>query len=702
MAASARRLQLGAVISFVLAAAAIAAVVALLLTSSRPAPLQDPATLLGIGSLVLTVLASVLAVLAARVSSAAALARHEEQVRLDAQSEVRASTLRETVLESEGAGRKLAAQIGDTLAGVARIASEASRAHGSADALAEQVAQGASAMEEIQASVEALARQIANQNSLVDQSAAAIEEMSASIDSVAAVARTKQAAAINLADLTRSGTETVGASERLIDEVNERVGEVTGTIGVINAIAAQTNLLAMNAAIEAAHAGSYGRGFAVVASEIRSLAETTSKNATRISRILTELAQRIAAARDASTESGDAFRSIQVEAESVSAAFSEITSSTEELAGGTNEIVRATEQLRIISAETGTSSDEMRIGASEVAEILTATRETARETAEAMQMIEGAAQTVSSASSTISGHSIENNERVGKLIELLDRETIDGEAAGSNAASPRSGASEAIDRLTIANMILSHMAWIGNLRAYVDGNGEALSGIGSAAECSLGRWLRSDAERVIEELPVRERLDRAHDALHRSAQAIVALKDSGADARAIESQFAALLEDSRTVTEILSSYEERTFVWTSDLSVSVETFDLHHQRLFELVSRLYRSMRDGGSGAALESVFADLLDYTVYHFAAEERAFAEFGYPEARTHAERHAELVGMAKGLQADMKAGKPMVAVEVMQFLRDWITNHIQIDDKRYSTFLREKDVDRLLGSEKGEHHE
>src|SRR6056297_284754 len=258
--------------------------------------------------------------------------------------------VRASALESERAGRRLAARIGDTLGGLARIASEATSAYGRATGLSSEVADGASAMEEIQASVESLARQIGSQKDLVDQSAAAVEEMTASIESVAGVARTKRTAAERLAELTRKGADTLAVSERLIGEVNESVGQVTNMIRVINAIAAQTNLLAMNAAIEAAHAGAYGRGFAVVAAEIRSLAESTSKNAGSINKTLSDLASKIAEAQTASSQSGETFRTIQDESRSVSAAFDEITVSTEELAAGSSEITEATSRLRDIAS----------------------------------------------------------------------------------------------------------------------------------------------------------------------------------------------------------------------------------------------------------------------------------------------------------------------------------------------------------------
>ncbi len=605
-----------------------------------------------------------------------------------------ASRLRETVLDSEASSRKLAAQIGDTLAGIARIASEGTGAHERAIDLSEQVAQGATATEEIQASVESLVRHIGNQNSLVDQSAAAVEEMSANIDSVAGVARAKRDAALRLAELTERGSQTVGETERLIDEVSESVERVTGMIGIINTIAAQTNLLAMNAAIEAAHAGTYGRGFAVVAAEIRSLAETTGKNAGDIKRTLSELSTSMDDARSAGGRTGESFRSIRDEAQSVSAAFSEITTSTEELATGSTEIVNATEQLKNIAAETGTSADEMRIAAAEVTSILTTTRETSIDTSQAMESIGAAAREISSATRRVSALSAENNDRIGELLALLDPRTVGADdAAGTARSASDDGARH---RLRIANLVLEHMGWLGDVRAAIDGGETDELRLTDARSCALGAWLARAAGGTIDDPEVLERLRNAHERLHAAGERAVNLVRGGESTAAqIEAEFTTVLDESRVVTEILSSYEEADVAWTPALSVGIDVFDEHHRRLFGLIDRLYRAMRAGSSREVLGPLFDELIDYTIYHFTAEERAFAEFAFEHAEEHRARHAELVEQAQALRADLDSGKPMVAVEVMQFLRDWVTNHIQGEDSRYASVLRDRPVDELLAS-------
>ncbi|MDA3948536.1 MAG: hypothetical protein PF508_04835, partial [Spirochaeta sp.] len=145
------------------------------------------------------------------------------------------------VFNAEAVGRKLAAQVGETLSSTARIASRTVDARGRVQSLSDQISDGASAMEEILAAIESLSRQIDEQGNVVDQSAAAIEEMSASIESVASVAEIRKSAADTLRSLTDTGNQAVRTTDHAITEVGESVAAVNAMIETINDIAARTN-----------------------------------------------------------------------------------------------------------------------------------------------------------------------------------------------------------------------------------------------------------------------------------------------------------------------------------------------------------------------------------------------------------------------------------------------------------------------------
>ncbi|OQY32246.1 MAG: hypothetical protein B6241_11625 [Spirochaetaceae bacterium 4572_59] len=121
------------------------------------------------------------------------------------------------------------------------------------------------------------------------------------------------------------------STNQTILQTASRIDAIQEMLEVINNVASQTNLLSMNAAIEAAHAGDSGKGFAVVADEIRKLAESTQENANAIGRDLSEIVDKINATTELGRQSKDAFGKIEQKVEVFVDAFREISSSLKKL-----------------------------------------------------------------------------------------------------------------------------------------------------------------------------------------------------------------------------------------------------------------------------------------------------------------------------------------------------------------------------------
>jgi hemerythrin-like metal-binding protein len=100
-------------------------------------------------------------------------------------------------------------------------------------------------------------------------------------------------------------------------------------------------------------------------------------------------------------------------------------------------------------------------------------------------------------------------------------------------------------------------------------------------------------------------------------------------------------------------------------------------------------MLAGKSKAAMGTVLDKLIVYTKTHFAAEEALFRTYGYAEAASHIKEHQALTLKALALQADLKAGKSVISAPVLDFLRDWLTNHILRQDMAYKLFFAAKGV-------------
>ena len=131
------------------------------------------------------------------------------------------------------------------------------------------------------------------------------------------------------------------------------------------------------------------------------------------------------------------------------------------------------------------------------------------------------------------------------------------------------------------------------------------------------------------------------------------------------------------------------FVWDEKFSVGVPSIDAQHKKLISLTDRLHEAMKSGKGNDALAEVLDSLIDYTVTHFAYEEKLMSANAYPGYLAHKVIHDNLTAKAKSIRDSWREGKPMVTVDLMNFLKTWLTDHIHGEDKKYSTLLREKGV-------------
>jgi hemerythrin len=127
--------------------------------------------------------------------------------------------------------------------------------------------------------------------------------------------------------------------------------------------------------------------------------------------------------------------------------------------------------------------------------------------------------------------------------------------------------------------------------------------------------------------------------------------------------------------------------WNDKMSVNIGEIDKQHQCLIELVNNLHDSMKAGKGNAVMGPILTDLLNYTQFHFATEEKYFQQYSYPEYLLHKMQHDELTKKTKELNASFQAGKMTISIEVMNFLKDWLSNHILGSDKKYSPYLCSK---------------
>jgi len=129
--------------------------------------------------------------------------------------------------------------------------------------------------------------------------------------------------------------------------------------------------------------------------------------------------------------------------------------------------------------------------------------------------------------------------------------------------------------------------------------------------------------------------------------------------------------------------------WNKNYSVGVIEFDTQHKILIDLINKLHDSMKAGAGNTALAEILNELVNYTKIHFSNEEKHFAQFGYPETATHKIEHEKLTKQVLDFQKEYLEGKASMSIDVMNFLRDWLLEHIGGVDKKYTAFFNSKGI-------------
>jgi hemerythrin len=129
--------------------------------------------------------------------------------------------------------------------------------------------------------------------------------------------------------------------------------------------------------------------------------------------------------------------------------------------------------------------------------------------------------------------------------------------------------------------------------------------------------------------------------------------------------------------------------WNSNLSVNIDEIDTQHQRLVELINTLNDSMKQGKGKEVLGSIIGSLSDYAVKHFTTEERYFEQFKYPEKTEHSQKHLLFVQRVSEFRKGFENGQIGLSISVMNFLGDWLKEHIMGSDKKYAPFLAQQGV-------------
>ncbi|MBX3042411.1 MAG: hemerythrin family protein [Candidatus Kapabacteria bacterium] len=127
--------------------------------------------------------------------------------------------------------------------------------------------------------------------------------------------------------------------------------------------------------------------------------------------------------------------------------------------------------------------------------------------------------------------------------------------------------------------------------------------------------------------------------------------------------------------------------WNNSLSVNVTKFDDQHKVLVNLINDLHEAMMNGKGKLVIGKILQDLTSYSESHFAEEEKYFAQYSYPKTVTHIKEHRDFINKVIDFRQGYDSGKLSISVEVINFLKTWLQNHINVVDKEYSDFFNSK---------------
>ncbi len=279
------------------------------------------------------------------------------------------------------------------------------------------IEQSVAGMESMDRNIGIFNQRIVSQNEHVASSAAAITEMMAAIGNISRITEKDRLAAEALVKQANHGQEVFDVAFEKVAEINDRIDLIQDMATVIAGVATQTNILAMNAAIEAAHAGEFGKGFAVVADEIGKLATTSANSSEEIARTIKDVVLKISEAAETKNSTVAAFEAISKSILEVSESVIEIHGNVTELQSGSRQIQEAVEQLRHTSTGITEDARGIGLGSQELGGNISLIGRISHEVVSNISEITVGLRSISGAVGTVSDHT-GRLDRIGESLDL--------------------------------------------------------------------------------------------------------------------------------------------------------------------------------------------------------------------------------------------------------------------------------------------